>query len=131
MDRQIIGSSGPVYCSLTVNLVALPCGDRVKVRTSRNSPSGIPPSQVIRPPGRNSVTFSEKVRWKPPARLAYLWHIYGEREDATTVTIVHRGWERLGARGEELRRGNRQGGTACSPLPAVLPLAMRLDNCYR
>jgi uncharacterized protein YndB with AHSA1/START domain len=90
------------------------------------------------------VTFSEKVRWEPPARLAYLWHIYGEREDATevdvrfaaggdatTVTIVHRGWERLGARGEELRRRNRQGGTACSPLPAGLPLAMRLDNCYR
>ena len=28
--------------------------------------------------------------------------------DATTVTIVHRGWERLGARGHDLRRRNRQ-----------------------
>jgi hypothetical protein len=62
MDRQIIGSSGPVYSSRTVNLVAPPCGVRVKVRTPLNSPSGMPPSQVIRSPGRNSVTLSEKVR---------------------------------------------------------------------
>jgi hypothetical protein len=63
MDRQIIGRSAPVYCSRTVNLVPSPCGDRVKVRTPRNSPSGIPPSQVIRSSGRNSVTLSEKVRF--------------------------------------------------------------------
>jgi uncharacterized protein YndB with AHSA1/START domain len=66
--------------------------------------------------------------WEPPARLAYLWHIYGEREDATevdirfaadgdatTVTIVHRGWERLGARGPELRRRNVQGWDGLLP----------------
>jgi uncharacterized protein YndB with AHSA1/START domain len=59
--------------------------------------------------------------WEPPRRLAYLWHIYGPREDATevevtfvasgeatTVTIVHRGWQRLGDRGPDLRRRNRQ-----------------------
>ena len=28
--------------------------------------------------------------------------------DATTVTIVHRGWEQLGARAHDLRRRNRQ-----------------------
>jgi len=68
--------------------------------------------------------WGEVLAWEPPARLAYLWHIYGERKDATevdvrfaasgdattatTVTIVHRGWERLGARGHDLRRRNRQ-----------------------
>jgi hypothetical protein len=35
--------------------------------------------------------------------------------DATTVTILHRGWERLGARGEELRRRNRQGWDGLLP----------------
>jgi hypothetical protein len=79
------------------------------------------------------------------ARLTYLWHIYGEREDATevdvrfaasgdatTVTIVHRGWERLDARGEELRRRNRQGWDGLLPhYLRACPLATRLDNCYR
>jgi len=32
----------------------------------------------------------------------------GDATTATTVTIVHRGWERLGARGHDLRRRNRQ-----------------------
>jgi uncharacterized protein YndB with AHSA1/START domain len=58
----------------------------------------------------------------------YRWHIYGQREDATevdirfvasgdatTVTIVHRGWERLGDRGEELRRRNRHGWDGLLP----------------
>jgi uncharacterized protein YndB with AHSA1/START domain len=67
--------------------------------------------------------------WEPPRRLAYLWHIYGPREDATevevtfapegdatAVTIVHRGWERLGARGPDLRGGNRQGWAGLLPL---------------
>ena len=66
--------------------------------------------------------WGEVLAWDPPHRLSYLWHIYGERADATevdirfapvgdstTVTIVHRGWERLGARGEELRKRNRSG----------------------
>jgi uncharacterized protein YndB with AHSA1/START domain len=72
--------------------------------------------------------WGEVLAWEPPARLAYLWHIYGEREDATevdirfapsgdatTVTIVHRGWARLGARGEELRRRNVQGWDGLLP----------------
>jgi uncharacterized protein YndB with AHSA1/START domain len=66
--------------------------------------------------------WGEVLIWEPPNRLSYLWHIYGDRSDATEVdvsfaaegeitkvTIVHRGWEGLGARGEELRRRNRQG----------------------
>jgi uncharacterized protein YndB with AHSA1/START domain len=66
--------------------------------------------------------WGEVLLWEPPNRLSYMWHIYGDRSDATQVeisfipeegatkvTIVHRGWERLGARGEELRKRNRQG----------------------
>ena len=66
--------------------------------------------------------WGEVTAWEPPRRLAYLWHIYGERAEATdvevtfaaaaegtAVRIVHGGFERLGARGEELRRRNRQG----------------------
>jgi uncharacterized protein YndB with AHSA1/START domain len=66
--------------------------------------------------------WGEVIAWEPPRRLAYLWHIYGERADATdvevtfaaagegtAVRIVHGGFERLGAKGEELRKRNRQG----------------------
>jgi uncharacterized protein YndB with AHSA1/START domain len=66
--------------------------------------------------------WGEVLAWEPPHRLCYLWHIYGDRSDATevditfngaggatTVTIVHKGWERLGTRGSELRKRNRHG----------------------
>jgi uncharacterized protein YndB with AHSA1/START domain len=62
------------------------------------------------------------VVWEPPHRLIYLWHIASDRsdatevevtfsgaEDTTRVRIVHRGWERLGTRGPELRERNRHG----------------------
>jgi uncharacterized protein YndB with AHSA1/START domain len=81
-----------------------------------------------RTPAGAEHDWGEVLAWEPPARLAYLWHIYGEREDATevdirfaadgdatTVTIVHRGWERLGARGPELRRRNVQGWDGLLP----------------
>src|SRR4029450_1330766 len=57
------GQEGPVYSSRTVNRVApsVP-GARVKVRTPLNRPSGMPPLQVIRWPGLNSVTLTGKVR---------------------------------------------------------------------
>jgi uncharacterized protein YndB with AHSA1/START domain len=54
--------------------------------------------------------WGEVLAWEPPGRLAYLWHLGTDRgratevdisftgdAAATTVTIVHRGWERLGA----------------------------------
>jgi uncharacterized protein YndB with AHSA1/START domain len=63
--------------------------------------------------------WGEVLAWEPPRRLSYLWHIYGDGSDATeveitfaggdgatTVRIVHRGWERLGARGPRLRERN-------------------------
>jgi uncharacterized protein YndB with AHSA1/START domain len=72
--------------------------------------------------------WGEVLEWDPPHRLSYLWHIYGDRSDATevevtftgvgdatTVTIVHRGWERLGARGPELKRRNHHSWESVLP----------------
>jgi uncharacterized protein YndB with AHSA1/START domain len=72
--------------------------------------------------------WGEVVEWSPPSRLTYLWHIYGDRSDATEVeisfvpddgatmvTIVHRGWDRLGPRGDELRKRNQQGWAGLLP----------------
>jgi uncharacterized protein YndB with AHSA1/START domain len=66
--------------------------------------------------------WGEVVAWEPPRRLAYLWHLRQDRADATRVditfapvdagtevTIVHSGWERLGARGTGLRERNQRG----------------------
>jgi uncharacterized protein YndB with AHSA1/START domain len=66
--------------------------------------------------------WGEVLAWEPPHRLTYLWHLAAPRDDATevevtfseaenstVVTIVHRGWERLGAEGAERRERNRRG----------------------
>ncbi len=60
--------------------------------------------------------------WEPPKRLVYQWHIATERESATEVEIAftdlggrtrvdieHRGWERLGERGQTWRNANYVG----------------------
>ena len=58
--------------------------------------------------------------WEPPHRLVYTWHLRQDEADATvveirfdarpeggtTVSIEHRGWERLGARGPDRREAN-------------------------
>ncbi|MBA2381979.1 MAG: SRPBCC domain-containing protein [Chloroflexi bacterium] len=69
--------------------------------------------------------WGEVTVWEPPARFGYLWHLRRDRADATDVDvrfiavgegttrveIEHRGWEALGACGEDWRDRN-QGGWA-------------------
>jgi uncharacterized protein YndB with AHSA1/START domain len=75
-----------------------------------------------RTPGGDEHDWGEVLVWEPPRRLAYLWHLRFDRADATevevtfasagtgtAVSIVHRGWERLGAEGPERRERNRMG----------------------
>jgi uncharacterized protein YndB with AHSA1/START domain len=75
-----------------------------------------------RTPGGEEHEWGEVLVWEPPNRLAYLWHLRFDRSDATevevafapsddgtAVTIVHRGWERLGAAAEARRERNRKG----------------------
>jgi uncharacterized protein YndB with AHSA1/START domain len=75
-----------------------------------------------RTPGGEEHDWGRVVAWDPPVRIAYQWHLRVDREDATeveirflpspagtTVEIEHRGWERLGAKGEARREGNFAG----------------------
>jgi hypothetical protein len=73
--------------------------------------------------------WGEVTVWRPPEQLAYLWHLRQDRADATEVEIhfvpqgadrtrieiEHRGWERLGATGGELRNRNRAGWETLLP----------------
>jgi uncharacterized protein YndB with AHSA1/START domain len=75
-----------------------------------------------RTPAGAEHDWGEVLVWEPPRRLVYLWHLRFDRSDATeveitftpagdgtAVTIVHRGWERLGAAGPERRERNLRG----------------------
>jgi uncharacterized protein YndB with AHSA1/START domain len=73
--------------------------------------------------------WGEVVAWEPPQRLVYLWHLRADRADATEVEIrflprddgstqveiEHRGWERLGAAGQERRDRNLGGWRTLLP----------------
>jgi Activator of Hsp90 ATPase homolog 1-like protein len=72
--------------------------------------------------------------WEPPHRLVYLWHLRFDRADATevgfapagsgtAVSIVHRGWERLGAKGPGAARAQPRGLGGSDP---ALPPRLRL-----
>lgn len=63
--------------------------------------------------------WGEVTAWEPPGRLAYLWHIYGTRleatdvevtfladGDGTLVRITHGGWECLADDRPDLRGRN-------------------------
>jgi uncharacterized protein YndB with AHSA1/START domain len=82
-----------------------------------------------RTPEGQEHDWGQVTRWEPPGRIAYLWHLRQDRADATeveitftdaqddstTVSIVHRGWERLGARGPERRELNQRGWAGLLP----------------
>ena len=74
--------------------------------------------------------WGEILEWDPPRRLMYLWHLRADRADATeveirfhpsstagstVVEIEHRGWERLGDRGQQRRDGNLGGWRTLLP----------------
>ena len=72
--------------------------------------------------------WGEVLAWERPERLRYLWHLRQDRadateveisftagRDATTVRIVHLGWERLGAKGPDLLARNRRGWAGLLP----------------
>jgi uncharacterized protein YndB with AHSA1/START domain len=84
-----------------------------------------------RTPAGEEHDWGEVLVWEPPRRLVYLWHLRFDRADATeveitfapapddatatAVTIVHRGWERLGAKEPERRERNRRGWDGLIP----------------
>jgi uncharacterized protein YndB with AHSA1/START domain len=67
--------------------------------------------------------------WEPPARLSYIWHLGGDRNQATDVEVrfvalgprdtrievEHRGWERLGEMADAWRDRNRIGWETLLP----------------
>jgi hypothetical protein len=73
--------------------------------------------------------WGEVTVWRPPVRLAYLWHLGADRSDATEVEIrfvakgsggtrieiEHRGWERLGRAADQRREQNRVGWETLLP----------------
>ena len=67
--------------------------------------------------------------WNPPHSISYIWHLRQDRADATEVevtfaaderigtrmSIEHRGWDALGARGDDQRELNQRGWSRLLP----------------
>jgi uncharacterized protein YndB with AHSA1/START domain len=82
-----------------------------------------------RTPTGAEADWGEVLRWEPPRRLVYRWHLRQDRADATEVEIAfapegerrtrvdieHRGWERLGAAGPGRREANERGWSGVLP----------------
>jgi uncharacterized protein YndB with AHSA1/START domain len=133
----------PLELRFTVRCSAPHAFDVWALRTSLwwppgHSVSGAPERVVIEPFAGGRIferdgagvehAWGEVFAWEPPRRLRYLWHLRADREDATDVeirfaaatqgtevTIVHSGWERLGARAGERRERNRHGSAGLLP----------------
>lgn len=87
------------------------------------------PAGVYRRHTGDELDSGEVTLWEPPRRLRYLWHLRRDRADATDVEITftdlgdattrvvieHRGWERLGALGQQWRDANRAGWGSLLP----------------
>jgi hypothetical protein len=75
------------------------------------------------------IDWGKITTWDPPRRVGYLWHIATDPAGATDVDIAfvplpdqstrveieHRGWERLGERGESWRDANTSGWDGVLP----------------
>lgn len=66
--------------------------------------------------------WGEILAWEPPRRVAFSWHpgsdpaaatevevVFTEEGARTRVDLEHRGWERLGDRGPQVRAGYAEG----------------------
>jgi uncharacterized protein YndB with AHSA1/START domain len=103
-----------------------------------HSVSGAPEAVVLEPraggriyeraAGGDEHDWGRVLAWEPPRRLVYSWHLRQDAADATeveitfaragsgtVVRIVHSGWERLGAKGPELRERNVRGWAGLLP----------------
>jgi uncharacterized protein YndB with AHSA1/START domain len=79
--------------------------------------------------GGQEHDWGEVTIWEPPTRFGYTWHLKRDRSDATDVEIrfvpanggatrveiEHRGWERLGAGGQDWRDRNYGGWSTLMP----------------
>ena len=91
--------------------------------------SGVGGRIYERTPDGTEHDWGEVTVWNPPSRLVYLWHLRGDRCDATEVEIrflagdsgmtrieiEHRGWERLGSAAGQWRDQNRAGWVSLLP----------------
>jgi len=82
-----------------------------------------------RTPNGDEHDWGQVTDWDPPTRITYLWHLRQDRADAsevditftpahttgTRMTIEHRGWDRLGARGAHQHELNRRGWDTLLP----------------
>ena len=73
--------------------------------------------------------WGEITAWDPPRSFSYLWHLRADRSDATDVElsfvpigenstrveVLHSGWDRLGANGEDWRKRNTGGWRTLMP----------------
>jgi uncharacterized protein YndB with AHSA1/START domain len=82
-----------------------------------------------RTPTGDEHEWGRVVAWEPPRRISYTWHLRQDAADATEVEITfaaadgsgtrvsieHRGWDALGARGPEARELNQRGWSGLVP----------------